>query len=99
MGGAWQEFERESRDSSRRLLVLVAVIAVVVLAALQYFGGAEHRESAGSTSEPVMLERRPEVAFQLGDRGRPQRPLRRRPARRSRCEAAVRYTSACTSAW
>ena len=69
MGGAWQEFESESRDSSRRLLVLVAVMTVVVLAALHYFGGAEHRESAGSTSEPVMLERRPEVAFQLGDQG------------------------------
>jgi hypothetical protein len=69
MSGAWQEFERESRDSSRRLLVLAAVIAVAVLAAFRYFGGAEHPESAGSLSEPVMPERRPEVTFRLEDQG------------------------------
>ena len=69
MSGAWQEFEAESRDSSRRLLVLGAVLAVAVLAALRYCGGAEHRESAVPPSEPVMLERRPEVTFQLEDQG------------------------------
>jgi hypothetical protein len=64
MSGAWQEFEAESRDSSRRLLVLAAVIAVAVLAALRYFG-AEPDESVEAASEPVLLTPTPEVVYNI----------------------------------
>jgi hypothetical protein len=92
MSGAWQEFEAESRDASRRLLVLGAVLAVAVLAALRYCGG-ELRESADPRSEPVMLERRPEVTFQLEDQGSAAAvapvPLRAAPSLRGGSQSYV----------
>jgi hypothetical protein len=74
MSGAWQEFEAESRDSSRRLLVLAAVIAVAVLAALRYFG-AEPDESVEAASEPLLLTPTPEVAYDIDQLTRPEDAL------------------------
>ena len=66
MSSAWQEFERASRDSSRRLLVLGALLAVVVLAALRYFGAeSDQPAAAADVSEPVLLTPTPEVAFDI----------------------------------
>jgi hypothetical protein len=74
MSGAWQELEAESRDSSRRLLVLAAVIAVAVLAALRYFG-AEPDESVEAASEPLLLTPTPEVAYDIDQLTRPEDAL------------------------
>ena len=56
MSGAWQEFEAESRDSSRRLLVLGAVLAVAVLAALRFLGGGLKSEDTTSPAAAAMVE-------------------------------------------
>jgi hypothetical protein len=56
MSGAWQEFERESRDSSRRLLVLGAVLAVALLAGLQFLGGGLRSGGTASPAAPARME-------------------------------------------
>jgi len=65
VGGAWQEFEAESRDSSRRLLVLAAVIAVAALVALQYFGGDDGNQRAATVAEPARLQAEPAPRIQI----------------------------------
>ena len=84
MSGAWQEFEAQSRDASRRLVVLGAVLAVAVLAALRYFG-AESDQSVEAVSEPVLLTPTPEVAYDIDQlRGAEEAPPPPVAARRSR---------------
>ena len=65
MGGAWQEFEAESRDSSRRLLVLAGVIALAVLAALVYFSGDDGNQRAATVAEPARLQAEPAPRIEI----------------------------------